>query len=181
MKLNKKKVAVLGLAGLLALGGAGGALAYIIKNGDSKSDSKTTDSAFLVSFGEESIEGINFSSPDAVYTREITAKWAHSNTATNDVKIDFTLAKGATSGIVVEIDTTPWGASNPNKKTLLGSSTTEAGTTISYQYNSSTNEVIYSAGQQKFYLRFSIAEAARTTSTTYTGSLTCTVSPVISA
>lgn len=179
MKLNKKKVAVLGLAGLLALGGAGGALAYIITSA-SKSSNITADSAIIMNFGSDSsttFMDVKNLTTTAVQTRTLTVNREKSTSvSTGNVNVAFELTG---KNIKVELDTQTWQeATSTNYKTLIVGST-EA--TASYSYQLPVNSETKS---QTYYLRFSVNTAstlAEESENTVTGTLSCTLSYIARA
>ena len=180
MKLNKKKVAVLALAGLLALGGAGGALAYIITDASKSSGNITADSAIIMNFGSDSsttFMNVENLTTTAVQTRTLTVNREKSTSvSTGNVNVAFALTG---KNIKVELDTQAWQVTtSDNYKTLIVGST-EATVSDSYQLpvNSETKS-------QTYYLRFSVNTAstlAEESENTVTGTLSCTLSYIAPA
>ena len=158
MKLNKKKVAVLGLAGLLALGGAGGALAYIIKN-DSKTHKVTNESAVMLSWKDNSASlEIETLTPAAPVYKEIGFDISKSNAATGSAIVQIqvknntpVLETGETLGsFKVSVSNESWSTTIENRKSVV-------------LYSSGTgdylNQATYSfpfgsAASKKLYLKF---------------------------
>ena len=159
MKLNKKKVAVLGLAGLLALGGAGGALAYII-NGATQSGSYTADDVLYVNFsGSDTVASITGLTPSTPQYYTLKVNWNGSSLVTGDVKVSFTLTDVTTAGLLsVAIAESDWkvSASVTALATLTKTSASTELTCGSYSGATKT---------KSYYLKFMMGESLEDVST----------------
>lgn len=159
MKLNKKKVAVLGLAGLLALGGAGGALAYII-TGATQSGTREADSALYATFdGGTAVANVENLTPSTPQYLEVKAVWSHSAFVPENtyVKATFTLTDTTVGKLSVAISNTNWSDSGAFAvKTLTHSDST---------YTVDCGSATAAEKSKTYYLKFMLADGSQVTTT----------------
>ena len=80
MKLNKTRVGILSLCGILALAGVGASVAYVMKEAN-ESGSVTTESAIYLDWGTPSVLAVeNLNATEPQY-REVVVDYAKSTNA----------------------------------------------------------------------------------------------------
>ena len=98
MKLNKTRVGILSLCGILALAGVGGALAYVF-NKATDSKEVTNESAVILSWGANTLGDVSNLTPAAPQFQSVTYEASKSTSVDSGfAKLSFTLAKGEATG-----------------------------------------------------------------------------------
>ena len=166
MKLNKIRVGILSLCGILALAGVGGALAYVI-NETQAEGTVTTESAIYLDWGTPSVLAVeNLNATEPQY-REVVVEYAKSTSASGNATVTFDLSDNTTDGIKVEVsDGVEWSTINLNP------------TAYEEQIKTLTNEseaVVYNLNDAKtytYYLKFSYSSVTTFDANEISGSLT---------
>ena len=97
MKLNKTRVGILSLCGVLALAGVGASVAYVF-NAAKVNESVTNDSAIVLDWGSNSLSDIADLTPAAPQFQSVTYQVSKSAGVTSGfAKMTFTLAKDETA------------------------------------------------------------------------------------
>lgn len=165
MKLNKIRVGILSLCGVLALAGVGGAVAYIF---NSATDSReiTNESAVILSWGANTLGDVSNLTPSAPQFQSVTYEAAKSASVDSGfAKLSFTLAKGeATGDFDVYVGTTTFETPDmPAENTYKKLGTAEGGAKTCAYLVSLTEEPV------TLYLKY---VALGETELTYAGTLT---------
>lgn len=165
MKLNKTRVGILSLCGVLALAGIGGAVAYIF---ESATDSKeiTNESAVILSWGDNTLGDVTNLTPAAPQFQSVTYDVSKSTSINSGfAKLSFTLAKGEGDGdFEVYVGTTTFETPDmPAEDTYKKLETVDQGTKTCSYFASITAEPV------TLYLKY---VALGETELTYAGTLT---------
>ena len=167
MKLNKTRVGILSLCGILALAGVGGALAYVIADTQA-SGNVTTESAIYLDWGTPSVLAVeNLNATEPQY-REVVVDYAKSASATvTAATVTFDLSDDTTAGIKVEVSQgTSWSDINLNPAEYADQIKT---------LTNATEPVVYDledATTYTYYLKFSYSMAETFDANKIKGSLT---------
>lgn len=97
MKLNKTRVGILSLCGILALAGVGGALAYVINEANA-TGTVETDSAIYLGWGQEtvaSVEGLTAAEP--IYREVVVNYDLSASISSPNAIVTYTLTTEATA------------------------------------------------------------------------------------
>lgn len=169
MKLNKTRVGILSLCGILALAGVGGALAYVI-NQTNATGTINTESAIYLDWGTQNVVNVtNLNATEPQY-REVVVEYAKSTNASGTPKVTFALDAGTTEGIKVEVSKdVDWGTINLNPSQYEESIST---------LSSSSTQVVYDvvASFTTYYLKFSYSAANALSANEISGNLTISLS-----
>lgn len=170
MKLNKTRVGILSLCGVLALAGFGGALAYVITE-TQESGTVTTESAIYLDWGstQNVVNVTNLNATEPQY-REVVVEYAKSTSASGTPKVTFALDAETTEGIKVEVSkNVDWGTINLNPSQYEESILT---------LSSSSTQVVYDidASSTTYYLKFSYSAANTLSANEISGNLTISLS-----
>ena len=167
MKLNKTRVGILSLCGILALAGVGGALAYVINEANA-TGTVNTESAIYLDWGTQNIVNVtNLNATEPQY-REVVVEYAKSTNATvTAATVTFALSDDTTAGIKVEVSQgTSWSDINLNPTEYADQIKT---------LTSATEPVVYQLGDAAtytYYLKFSYSTAETFDANEIKGSLT---------
>ena len=149
------KMAILSMAGVLALGGAATAASFIF-TGDTKSDTITADNALILKWGTgtnaEGITGLTSSQPQY---RELNVDWSASQKLTGPVTMTLTLTD-PTSLLVVEVASEKWGLDTTADVTLSTAEGFSAEETITVVSDVSSSL----ASNKTFYLKISLKDGS---------------------
>lgn len=167
MKLNKTRVGILSLCGILALAGVGASVAYVITEAN-ESGSVTTESAIYLDWGSNqnvlAVTNLNATEPQY---REVVVDYAKSTNASGSATVTFDLSDDTTDGIKVEVsDGVEWSTINLNPSAYeeqIETLTNESG------------EVVYNLGDAKtytYYLKFSYSSVNTLDANEISGNLT---------
>lgn len=160
------KMAVLSMAGVLALGGAATAASFIF-TGDTKSGVITADGAVVLEWGKENtladIETLNYGEP--VY-QTIEAKVNKSSDVTSgQVVFNFTLSES--SNLKIEISDNGWDVVDTETNVLE---------TFTSDNSVSVEKDITDMSSAKLYLKYSLTEATTLEGGTFSAKLKVSVS-----
>lgn len=166
MKLNKTRVGILSLCGILALAGVGASVAYVI-TATQDSGSVTTESAIYLDWGSQNVLAVtNLNATEPQY-REVVVDYAKSTNASGSATVTFDLSDDTTDGIKVEVsDGVEWSTINLNPSAY------------EEQIETLTNEseaVVYNLGDAKtytYYLKFSYSSVNTLDANEISGNLT---------
>lgn len=171
MKLNKTRVGILSLCGILALAGVGASVAYVITEA-SESGSVTTESAIYLDWGSDqnflAVTNLNATEPQY---REVVVDYAKSTNASGNAAVTFDLSAETTAGVKVEVsDGVDWAVINLNP------------TAYEEQIKTLTNEseaAVYNLSDAKaytYYLKFSYSSTTTFDANSISGTLTISLS-----
>lgn len=152
MKLNKTRVGILSLCGILALAGVGASVAYVMKEANA-TGTVETDSAIYLGWGQEAVanvEGLTAAEP--IYREVVVNYDLSASITTPNATVTYTLTT-ETTAINVDIS--------------VGHSWNEINTVPEGDYdittlNTSLNAKVYTlnkTGSFTYYLRFRLATA----------------------
>lgn len=152
MKLNKTRVGILSLCGVLALAGFGGALAYVM-NEASASGTVETDSAIYLGWGQEAVanvEGLTTAEP--IYREVVVNYDLSASITTPNATVTYTLTTEATA-INVDISVGhSWNEINTDPDGVYDITTLNTSSAVkAYTLNAT--------GSFTYYLRFRLAAA----------------------
>lgn len=170
MKLNKTRVGILSLCGILALAGVGGALAYVI-NETQAEGTVTTESAIYLDWGTPSVLAVeNLNATEPQY-REVVVDYAKSTNVSRNATVTFDLSDNTTAGIKVEVsDGVEWSTINLNPTAYE-----EQIKTLTYE----SEAAVYNLSDAKaytYYLKFSYSSTTTFDANSISGTLTISLS-----
>lgn len=123
------KMAVLSMAGVLALGGAATAASFIFEKTSTGTQKLTTDSALIMNWQDtEGFSDVSNLDNTTSQFRYITLDWSKSAKATGKIILKLELTDNSQS-ITVDVSTKNWGADFDEKDILYTLSTSELAST----------------------------------------------------
>lgn len=152
------KMAVLSLAGVLALGGAATAASFIFNNAETQSGTVTTDSALVLKWGESTnTSAITDLDTSSSQFRQLNIDWSASDKVTGSINLNLTLTD-TSKAIVVEIASKEWGVDTTADVATLSTSGVSDGDSISTDITV-VEDLSYSLQNSKtYYVKVSLSQ-----------------------